>query len=1249
MRKRITMNKKQTKIILLATLLVILVGVVSATEVSDDTITTDTTTTTDEVVHQAQTTTESTHGSEAVQPKEIQKEEKKTKTATKTYEVNDFDSLESALTSESYDTVTVNIKSNITLTDTTTLNEAIKTLTINGNGKTIDGQNNYQFLHVDHVDVTLKNLKIINCGGGAIFTIFGDLTVYDCTFNNNTGDYGGAIYGEKVTIYNSTFNNNTGDYGGAIYGDQLTIYNSTFNNNKATNNGGAIDEYTLTIYNSTFNNNTADSGGAIYNHECGTLITYNSTFNNNQANIGGAITDYGGQNFFDVFGTITSYDSTFNNNQANLGGAIYNERNTLDIYNCNFTKNTVNPNGEMIGGDTDDYPMDKGLGGAIYNKATGNINNSIFDENYIDEGQYHRQGGGAIYNNGTLEIENSKLLNNRAFGSAGAVYNENNVTINNCIFNNNYAETNGGALTNIGKTTIDSSQFNENQAFRGSAILNGAGENDVNMKITNSKFNNNNAELGTIYSVNNISITNSTFSNNHGGAIYNNEYGKGIIYTSTFNNNTANIGGAIQNMGDLTIDNSVFNNNTADNGGAIYNHEYGTLTIYNSTFNNNTADYGGAINNNGTLTIYNSTFNNNAENGGAIYNDEYGTLAIYNSTFNNNTADYGGAIYNYGTLTIYNSTFNNNTAENGGAINNNGYGTLTIYNSTFNNNTSDFGGAIFNGYGTLTIYNSTFNNNAGSSGGAICNGGISTIYNSTFNNNTSTVSGGAIDNYETLTIYNSTFNNNKNKADYYGGAINNGYGGKLTIYNSTFNNNAGSSGGAIDNHGTLTIHNSTFNNNTAENGGAINNFAGNNTKIINNNFINNSAKDGAAIYINYDSANVTIKNNTFTTNKANATGKAIIDYGTNTIIKNNTGDDTSIDSSTIYITGVNTLISNNIFDDGRIKTKTTVSTAKGIIGEKLTLKATVVDANNNKVNEGILIFKLNGITIKDNGKLTGSDNPLKVYVKDGVASTTVTADLNMRYAQNLTAVYSGSSTYNASRSNNAKAQISQRNASIIVNSNVKTIKQGQTLTITARVYDTTGGKPSTSLIPYEDEFVYFKVNGITLKDSKGNMQKVKLVNGTATIKYTIPLGLSGVTDGKTFNVKNHTILAGYYNKNYQAEVRNTSTFQVERSNITINIANATVNNKTHKLSLTATIKDYLGNKVLGPNKCVVKVNGVTLKNGTQLIYYYAKDGILGLKDVTIPAYNNYKSIEIVTQDRLSYKSQRYTTNVIRVV
>ena len=708
-----------------------------------------------------------------------------------------------------------------------------------------------------------------------------------------------------------------------------------------------------------------------------------------------------------------------------------------------------------------------------------------------------------------------------------------------------------------------------------------------------------------------------------------------------------------------------------------------TVTIKNLKITNcYTDDYGGAIDNGGNLTITNTTLNNNtAWFGGAISN--YAILTINNSTLNNNTADHGGSISNTAKLEINNSQFKYNIAEfgNGGAIENKA--TLTINNSTLNNNTATYtGGAIYNrDNANMTMNNTTLNNNTANCGGAISNYAILTINNSTLNNNYAYDWGGAVYNNATLTINNSTLNNNK--ADY-GGAIFNRV--NITINSCTLNyNKAEDNGGAIYIESTgylyiqnntlkysINIENNTFSKNNAENGAGIYVYSDEydckelKTRWVEGHYESGSYYDIYGVEVHYNKwveghyeeyyvpiSNISnhfikIQKNIFRQNKANATGKAIIKYK-NATISNNTNAETSKYSGTIYINWPNVQIKNNIFYDEIIYTKTITSAVNGIIGEKLTLKATVTDTNNKKVNEGNLIFKLNGITIKDNGKLTGSKNPLKVKVVNGVATATVIPDLDMRNANKLTAKYVGTDNYNASESSQVKIQVSQRNASIVVSSNVKTIKQGQVLTITAKVYDTTNGKKSTNLVKYADEFVYFKVNGITLKDSKGAMQKVKVVNGTATIKYIIPLGLSGVTDGKTFTVKNHTILAGFYNKNYLENIRNTSTFQVERSNITITISNATVNNRTHKLSLTATIKDYLGNKVVGPNKCIIKVNGVTLKNGTQPIYYFASYGVLNIKNINIPAYNKYTIIEIVTQDRLAYKSQRNTTTKINII
>ncbi|WP_335645367.1 Ig-like domain repeat protein [Methanosphaera sp. BMS] len=333
----------------------------------------------------------------------------------------------------------------------------------------------------------------------------------------------------------------------------------------------------------------------------------------------------------------------------------------------------------------------------------------------------------------------------------------------------------------------------------------------------------------------------------------------------------------------------------------------------------------------------------------------------------------------------------------------------------------------------------------------------------------------------------------------------------------------------------------------------------------------------------------------------------------------------------------------------KIKTQTTVNSATGVIGEKLTIKATVTDTNGGNVNEGNLIFKVNGVTIKDNGKLTGSNNPLKIKIVNGVATATIIPDINMTNAKNITAYYVGTTIYNASTSSPASINISKRNATIEVTTNKKIIKQGQVLRITAKIYDTTNGKKTSNITKYQDEYVYFKVNGITLKDTNGEMLKVKIVNGTATVNYTIPLGISCVTDMQTLTPKNHTIQVGLYNKNYQNIMTKTPTFQVERSNITINLANATINNKTHTLSMKITIKDYLGNVVAGPNKCIIKVNCVTLKNGTNVQYYYTTDGVLDLKNIPVPQSKNYTSIEVITQDRLAYNSQRNTTKVIKVI
>ena len=133
---------------------------------------------------------------------------------------------------------------------------------------------------------------------------------------------------------------------------------------------------------------------------------------------------------------------------------------------------------------------------------------------------------------------------------------------------------------------------------------------------------------------------------------------------------TADDGGAICSSGSLTISESSFSGNSANNGGAILS--YGArLSVSESSFSDNSADYGGAIFSSGgaNLSVSESSFSGNlADYGGAIWSGE--GASVSDSSFSGNSALYGGAIWIYsGTATLTHLTLMNNRADEfGGGI-----------------------------------------------------------------------------------------------------------------------------------------------------------------------------------------------------------------------------------------------------------------------------------------------------------------------------------------------------------------------------------------------------------------------------------------------------------------------------------------------------------------------------------------------------------------------------------------------------
>jgi len=158
--------------------------------------------------------------------------------------------------------------------------------------------------------------------------------------------------------------------------------------------------------------------------------------------------------------------------------------------------------------------------------------------------------------------------------------------------------------------------------------------------------------------------------------------GSAVITSSTFSGNSANPGlggyhyGCDRPSGSAT-------------GAAIAN--FGVATVIDaSTFVNNSAVNGGAIENWKTLTVTNSTLANNSGSAGAgIFNNPGATLVVSNSTLAGNVASLsGGGIENTGTLYLLSTIVSANTAPIGADIHGVGPGNHSLGYNLIGNATS---------------------------------------------------------------------------------------------------------------------------------------------------------------------------------------------------------------------------------------------------------------------------------------------------------------------------------------------------------------------------------------------------------------------------------------------------------------------------------------------------------------------------------------------------------------------------------
>ncbi|MDF7800668.1 CSLREA domain-containing protein [Pontiellaceae bacterium B1224] len=167
-----------------------------------------------------------------------------------------------------------------------------------------------------------------------------------------------------------------------------------------------------------------------------------------------------------------------------------------------------------------------------------------------------------------------------------------------------------------------------------------------------------------------------------GGGLAINSAGYARVTDTRFKSNTAVLGGALINYGELKLAESRLSRNTATlSGGALYSG-YGNVTIYDSFFAKNTALSEGALfAQSTTVSITNNTFSrNSATNENAAIGISNGDGRIYNSTFFGNWADMKIIEVDLGNFDIDHVTFTSNTVTSGSEIVHSS-GTASISNS----------------------------------------------------------------------------------------------------------------------------------------------------------------------------------------------------------------------------------------------------------------------------------------------------------------------------------------------------------------------------------------------------------------------------------------------------------------------------------------------------------------------------------------------------------------------------------------
>ncbi|MFT3776446.1 MAG: choice-of-anchor Q domain-containing protein [Minicystis sp.] len=254
-------------------------------------------------------------------------------------------------------------------------------------------------LHV--IDVTFQDNHAASPGpdvaGGGVYAIGSlDVTIVGSRFLGNSASNGGAVGSlfSNLTLANDTFDHNQATGTGANYIDSKCTVNGGESGDGG--NGGAVvmdggETFDVSICGCTFTGNTAGAlgGGVFRTPDLGVAPTHidRCTFDKNQAQGGGAM--------YFHHSDLSIVATTLSNNTAEGAGGIKADDTQLTMTNTTLAGNSAT----------------KGLGGAMAMFGNGGtITNCTFASNHADGGS--GLFGAAIAGGTTFTIDNSVFANN---------------------------------------------------------------------------------------------------------------------------------------------------------------------------------------------------------------------------------------------------------------------------------------------------------------------------------------------------------------------------------------------------------------------------------------------------------------------------------------------------------------------------------------------------------------------------------------------------------------------------------------------------------------------------------------------------------------------------------------------------------------------------------------------------------------------------------------------------------------------